>query len=233
MKNFLTKVFSKKPQTETRWTIQPEHQVTLAFTSDGVDYYKFETGYNSYYERYMAAMDRINEIEQRVDAKYLDLYQKTLDEYLRKGDLVNASILNNNLRERRQYIFNVKLLYNLASVWFFDKSENCYTYDYEYAEKKIAKWMKNKELIAFFLQTELAKFMPLPDTVKENMLTYLKGQGLNDLSKLKYHLSNLSDNPKNKELILSIQLQVSELEEYQRQLSGDSQLESTTNLSEA
>jgi len=228
LKNFIKKIFPFLYQ--TRWAVQPEHQVVKAFTSDGVDYYKFETGYNAYYERYMACMDRINEIEQRVDAKYLDSYQKMLDEYLRKGDLVNASILNNNLRERRQYIFNVKLLYNLASVWFFDKTENCYTYDYEYADKKIARWMKDKELLAFFLQTELAKFMPLPDTVKENLEIYLKGQGLKDLSSLKYHLSQLSDNPKNKELILSIQLQVSELEEYQRQILELSPLESTTSL---
>lgn len=225
MKNFIKKIFPFLFQ--TRWAVQPEHQVVKAFTSDGVDYYKFETGYNAYYERYMACMDRINEIEQRVDAKYLDSYQKMLDEYLRKGDLVNASILNNNLRERRQYIFNTKLLYNLASVWFFDKSENCYTYDYEYAEKKIARWMKDKELLAFFLQTELEKFMPLPDTVKENLQTYLKGQGLKDLSSLKYHLSQLSDNPKNKELNLSIQSQVTELEGYLQQHSELSQLEST------
>lgn len=224
MKNaFLTKIFPFIWKVKTNWNVQPEHRVALAFSSGGVDYYKFETGYNSYYERYMAAMDRINEIEQRVDAKYLDIYQKTLDDYLRKGDLVNASILNNNLRERRQYIFNVRLLYNLASVWFFDKSENCYTYDYDYAEKKIAKWMKDKDLLAFFLQTELVKFMPLPDTVKENIMIYLKGQNIQDLSMLKYHLSNLSDNPKNKELISSIQSQVLVLEDCLQQMSESSQ----------
>ncbi len=221
MKNFFKKIFPFLWQ--TRWAVQPGHQVVLAFTSDGVDYYKFETGYNSYYERYMAGMDRINEIEQRVDAKYLDTFQKLLDEYLKKGDLVNCVIANNNLRERRQYIFNVRLLYNLASVWFFDKSENCYTYDYEYAEKKIARWMKDKDLLAFFLQTELMKFMPLPDTVKENLEIYLKGQNLKDLSILRYHLSQLSDNPKNKELISSIQSQVLELEGYLQQLSELSQ----------
>ncbi len=221
MKNLFKKLFPFLWQ--TKWNIQPEHQVVLAFTSDGVDYYKFETGYNSYYDRYMAAMDRINEIEQRVDAKYLDFHQKATDEYLNKGSLTNISILNNNLKERRQYIFNQRLLYNLASVWFFDKSENCYTYDYEYADKKIARWRKDKNLLAFFLQTELAKYMPLPDTVKENLEIYLKGQNLKDLSILRYHLSQLSDNPKNKELISSIQSQVLELEGYLQQLSELSQ----------
>lgn len=226
MKNFFKKIFPFL--WSTKWAVQPEHQVVLAFTSDGVDYYKFESGYNSYYERYMAGMDRISEIEQRVDAKYLDTFQKALQEYVNKGDLHNISILNNNLKDRRQYVFNVKLLYNLASVWFFDKSENCYTYDYEYADKKIARWMKDKDLLAFFLQTELARFMPLPDTVRGNMLTYLKGQGIKDLQTLKYHLSNLSDNPKNKELTLSIQSQVMELEGYLQQLSENYQSESIT-----
>lgn len=223
MKNILAKIFPFIWKIHTTWKIQPEHQVVFAFTSGGVDYYKFATGYNSYYERYMAGTDRLNEIEQRVDAQYMDIYQKSLDEYLRKGDLVNASVLNNNLRERRQYIFNIQLMYNLASVWFFDKSENCYTYDYEYADKKIGRWKKDKDLLAFFLQTELKNFMPLPDIVQENLMTYLKGQGVKDLSILKYHLSQLSDNPKNKELILSIQSQVSELEGYLQILSEDSQ----------
>jgi len=178
----------------------------------------------------MAGMDRINEIEQRVDAKYMDTFQKLLDQYLNKGELSNIAILNNNLRERRQYVFNVELLYNLASVWFFDKSENCYTYDYEYAEKKIARWKKDKDLLAFFLQTELKNYMPLPDIVSKNIMTYLKGQGIKDLQTLKYHLSNLSDNPKNKELISSIQSQVTELEGYLQVLSEDSQLETTTSL---
>lgn len=228
MKNFFKKIFPFL--FKTTWSVQPEHQVVKAFTSNGVDYYKFSTGYNAYYERYMAGMDRINEIEQRVDTKYMDTFQKLLDQYLNKGELSNIAILNNNLRERRQYVFNVELLYNLASVWFFDKSENCYTYDYEYAEKKIARWKKDKDLLAFFLQTELKNYIPLPDIVSKNMLTYLKGQGIKDLQTLKYHLSNLSDNPKNKELILSIQSQVTELEGYLQVLSEDSQLETITSL---
>lgn len=209
----------KKPEpipakTEVKWNHMPEHQVSLAFTTaDGTEYFCFTTGFNSYYERYMAGMDRINEIEQRVDKKYLDDFQKYLDEYINKGDLKNIAILNHNLRERRQYVFNQELLYNLASVWFFDKEENCYTYDYEYADQKIAKWKKEKDVLAFFLQTELINFMPPLNISMDQIAAYTKGGSIKDLQILKYHLSQLSKKSSDKELISTLELQIAELEE--------------------
>jgi hypothetical protein len=178
-------------------------------------------GPDAYYERYMAALDRLSEIEQRVDYRYMDSFQSLLDEYLRKGDLVNASILNQNLRERRKYVFNVELLYNLASVWYFDKNENCYAYNYEYADQKISFWKKHKEALVFFCQSPMREYFPQLDILKDNILTYLKGFAKSDLSILKYHLSELSKTSKNVELISTLNLQIQELEEFQLMISQE------------
>jgi hypothetical protein len=208
--NVLTNIFGKKPE----WKIKPEHQVELAFKgSDGTEYYHMTTGYNSYYERYMAFTDRVAEIEQRIDNAYLKTYLKVQNEYINKGDLRNISIQSKHLEDRMSYVCNVEFLYNLASVWFFDKSENPYTYDYEYADKKIKRWKRDAELLVFFCHTPLKDYMPLPDTLIANIKTYEKGQYLNELSQLKYHLRNISKESKNKEVISMLESRVTELEE--------------------
>jgi hypothetical protein len=208
--NILTNIFGKKPE----WVVKPEHQVEFAFKgSDGTEYYHLTTGYNSYYERYMAFTDRMAEIEQRVDNKYLKTYLKVNKDYLNKGDLVNASIAAKHLEDRMNYICNVELLYNLASVWFFDKSENPYTYDYVYADQKIKRWKRDAELLVFFCQTPLKDYMPLPDTLIANIKTYEKGQYLEEIRQLKFHLRNLSKESKNPETTLMLESRVTELEE--------------------
>lgn len=204
----------QKPKPKIEWHLKPEHQVSLAFTTaDGTEYFHFTTGYNTYVDRYMAGMDRINEIEQRVDKQYLDTFQKLLREYINKGDIRMISILEQNLTDRRTYVFNQELLYNLASVWFFDKNENCYTYDYEYADQKISKWKKEKDLLAFFLQTELVNYMPPLNISMEQLPNYIAGYSIKNLQILKYHLSQLSKKSSDSELISTLQSQIEELEE--------------------
>lgn len=209
--NIIKKLFSFLYKTE--WIVKPSHEIKEVFRIDGEPYYAFVNGPDAYYERYMAGLDRISEIEQRIDRKYLDDFMKLMKEYISKGDLYNASIVIRNLEDRRNYVFNQELLYNLASVWYFSKDENCYTYNYEFADQKIQKWKKHPEALAFFLQSPMKEYFPLSDTLKENILNYLKGANLNDLSILKYHLSELSKTSKNEELISTLKLQIQELEE--------------------
>ncbi len=207
--NLLNKIFPRKLD----WHVKPEHQVEFAFKGiDGTEYYHFTTGYNGYYERYMAFTDRLAEIEQRVDNKYLKLYLKTLKEYGKKGEIGEIFILSQHLEDRMDYICNVEFIYNLASVWFFDKSENPYTYDYGYADKKIRKWKADKDLLSFFLKTPLRAYIPLPDTLIESIKTFEKGQYISELSTSKYHLRNLSKGIKNLEAISMLQSRVTELE---------------------
>lgn len=209
----LNNLFKRNPkEIKPDWLVNPDVQTRYVFTSNGVEYYEFTNGYNMYYERYMAAQDRLNEIEQRCDKKYLDIYQDLLDDYLKKGDLVNIAILNKNLRDLREYVFNVNLLYNLAAVWYFDKNENPFTFDHEYCDKKIVDWKKDKEALSFFLQSPIREYLPQLNISKEDLRVYIMGLSLKELSTLKYHLSNQLKDEKNKDLISMLQLQIEGME---------------------
>lgn len=198
----------------TAWNVQPGHEVEKAFTSNGVEYFCFSNGMNAYFERYQAAMDAINQLELRVDRRYLELHVELTKDYIRAGKLDMVAVLNRNLEERMNHISNVDMLYALASVWYFSKEENVYTYNHEYAEKKIAAWRKDKEVLAFFFKSPLRRYMPLEDTFIENTLpTFTKGQRLQLKAALNYHLSNLREGKENAGLRSKILSQIQALDE--------------------
>lgn len=193
------------------WRIPPEAEVVEAFEHDGVKYYQFATGFTMYVERYHAGIDRMNEIEMRCDKNYLDNFQKMLSEYLKRGDLEAIAILNHNLRDLRSYVCNVELMWNLASVWYFTADENPMGYDYEVADKKIKAWKKSKDLEAFFLRSPIMDFLPPMPTSLESTPDYIHGQRLKELLTLEFHLSRLSKESKDSELISKLKLQTEEL----------------------
>lgn len=198
---------------KTQWVTQPGHETEYAFESGGVSYYCFSDNFNAYYERYMAAMDAINSLEQRVTREYLERHTTLVDEYVNAGKLSLIAVCNHNLRERMQHICNVDLLYQLASVWYFSKEENCYTWNPEIAERKIAQWKKDKEVLSFFLQSPLKLYMPLPNSFNEILLTqYTQGQNLEELSALRFHLLQITETPKNKDLRSILLSKIAQLE---------------------
>lgn len=198
---------------KTDWHTKPDQEIRLAFTgSDGTEYYEFVNGYSCYYERYAAILDRLNEIECKVDKAFMDSFQTAMTEYLNKGDLVNASVCLQNLKDRRQYVFNQELLYDLATVWYFDKSENCYSYNPEYAEIKKKRWKNEEGRLSFFLQSHIGKYMPLPKDWEMSLVNLEAAVNQSTLTALKFHLSNIFENPKDKEKVSKLKLQVEELE---------------------
>lgn len=56
--------------------------------------------------------------------------------------------------------------------------------------------------------------MPLPDSLNENLLTqYTKGQNLEELSTLRYHLLQITETPKNKDLRSILLSKIAQLEQ--------------------
>ncbi|MES2731711.1 MAG: hypothetical protein V4714_08180 [Bacteroidota bacterium] len=198
---------------KTSWKLKPEHEVELAFVSDGVEYFCFTNGFDVYSERYAAAADAINMLEMRVNREYLKTMIGLHKEYTRKGQNDNCAILIHHLEERMNHISNEELFLQLAAVWYFDKQENCYVYNPEYGEKKIARWRKDKELLSFFLQGQLSQFMPLLPSSIPHIQNYTKETNLELLRMLRFHLSSQSESSSNKDLISSIKLQILKLEE--------------------
>lgn len=193
--------------------LQTEHEVELVFVSGDVEYYKFVNEFKIPYVRAMAAMDIYRAFEEKVDAKYQKIAYAAIIELLRKGDNIGAGRVAQNSLERMENITNVDLMYKLASVLYFDASENPYSYDTEYAEKKIKLWRKDNDIESFFLKTPLSDYLPSFNGLGTNITQYTVAQRKLLILDLKSLLLTLSAGNRTSELTLTLRSQIEELEE--------------------
>lgn len=202
----------------TRFHVMPEHEVELAFTHEGIDYYTFTNSFDMCSERYACAIDFINTLEMKVTREQLVIFTDLIDSYVNSGKLSLISVVNHNIKQRLNHICNEELFLQLAAVFYFDKSENCYVYNHEYGAKKIERWRKDRELLSFFFRGPIGRFTPLTDTFLQTLPTYTKAQRLEELGVLKYHLSLQSENSNNAALRSTIQSKILLLESLLTQL---------------
>lgn len=151
-----------------------KYRIEYAFTSGGRKYYRFADIANLPYERGLMAADVYNELEMRCDRDFLIKFVDTMEDLLHQQriDIFTINKLNEILKHRLQMTTHVDLLYKLASVVYFDKTENPYVYEPAYAEKKIAKWRKDKGVQDFFMQKPLLELIPSLENVNTDLDTY-------------------------------------------------------------
>lgn len=151
-----------------------KYRIEYAFTCSGTKYYRFADITNLPYERGLMALVAYNELDMRCSRDFLIRYQGAIDDILhqQKIDIFKIQQLNELLKQRLRMPTDVDLLYKLASICFFDKSENPAVYEPAYAEKKIAKWRKDKGVRDFFMQTPLLELMPFLKSVNTDLDTF-------------------------------------------------------------
>ncbi len=151
-----------------------KYRIEYAFTCGRTKYYRFADITNLPYERGLMALVAYNELDMRCSRDFLIRYQGAIDDILhqQKIDIFKIQQLNELLKQRLQMPTDVDLLYKLASICFFDKSENPAVYEPAYAEKKIAKWRKDKGVRDFFMQTPLLELMPFLKSVNTDLDTF-------------------------------------------------------------
>lgn len=151
-----------------------KYRIEYAFTCGGTKYYRFADITNLPYERGLMAMNVYNEVGMRCDRNFLVRYADTIDKLLheQKIDIFKIQQLNEVLKQRLTMTTDTDLLYKLASICFFDKTENPAVYEPAYAEKKIAKWRKDKGVRDFFMQKPLLELMPFLQSVDTDLDTY-------------------------------------------------------------
>lgn len=151
-----------------------KYRIEYAFTCGGTKYYRFADIANLPYERGLMAADVYNELEMRCDRDFLIKFVDTMEDLLHQQriDIFTINKLNEILKHRLQMTTHVDLLYKLASVVYFDKTENPYVYEPAYAEKKIAKWRKDKGVQDFFMQKPLLELIPSLENVNTDLDTY-------------------------------------------------------------
>lgn len=151
-----------------------KYRIEYAFTCGGTKYYRFADITNLPYERGLMALHVYNEVDMRCSRQFLLHYADTIDKLLheQKIDIFKINQLNEILKQRLTLTTDTELLYKLASVCFFDKTENPAVYEPDYAEKKIAKWRKDKGVRDFFMQKPLLELMPFLLNVDTDLDTY-------------------------------------------------------------
>lgn len=98
------------------------------------------------------------------------------------------------LKERAEYIFEPVTLMKLASVVYFDATEDPDIYDAKYGAKKIKRWSSDPTL--FFSLTPIAELIPYSPKRDVDIRTYL----LTLLKVIGFQLDNLLSNISSREL---------------------------------
>ncbi len=194
---FLTNILAKfkgKPKAASDIWKDNEGVINFAFSAGGKDYYCFDDLINKPYKRALAAIDFYRELSMNVDKEYLKLHYAKAKEILSGKainiqDIIKLTQINEFLGER---LFKLgpspDLIYKLASVVYFDKSENPTNYDFKFNQEKIKGWKKEFPDGSFFLQKPIKTLVPFLNESQESLNTYLQvWAGIESL-----HLESLS-----------------------------------------
>lgn len=166
--------------------------IEYAFTVNGTDYYRFCDTFSMPPVRALKSVTFFEEARARVDDEYLDMHTKAMDHLFAQQviDVFKMKTLNEQIKDRRAWKMPpLRMLYRVASVMYFDKTEHPANYDFEYNQKKIDNWKKHGNPgIDFFLQMPLVDLMPFLTEPEGNLRMY--SAIVEELDQI--HLANLS-----------------------------------------
>lgn len=155
--------------------VQDKQKLTKAFVYQGKTYWMFDDIATIPSIRGLEALDCYDVFNMRCTKEYLTYWTEAAEKILsdnKKIKLIDLGILVKQLQERLKMIPVSDHIYKIASVVFFDESENPYHFDREYNRKKIELWKQDPEVLSFFLQTPLSSLIPYLDSQKANLQIY-------------------------------------------------------------
>jgi hypothetical protein len=173
--------------------LQPGHNLVFAFSSGGTDYFEFDDVFSMYSLRALTALNFYEKFNQRCSREYLLKHIEAVEKIMsdtKSFSVGKLAILNKQLKERVNLIFDEDLAYELASVIYMDKTEDPYVYDFNYGRKKIEKWKKENSVESFFLRQPLTKLIPSLKDFQGDLRSYstvakkIKEQHLESISSM-------------------------------------------------
>lgn len=168
---------------------------------DGTQYYKFDDFNNIPCDRGFHALSFYNEMDMRCDKAFLLAALTGITNELNKDaklDKVKIGNIISVLKERVEFIIEPECLYNLASVVYFDATENPYRYDYKYGREKVQKF-KSEEMESFFLRQPIAALIPSINLSGGDLSLYLQIQEKVNRQQLKNIFTTLLPGDKSNE----------------------------------
>jgi hypothetical protein len=178
-----------------------KHIIKHAFDVGGVPYFEFDTMANLPWKRAMQVMSIYEEMNSKCDKFYLQKHTEAIDAILTKKrialpEMAQLSALNEQMKERLNWVISEDLIYKLAAVVFFDANENPDAYEWQYAAKKIEYWKKTEGVQDFFLHEPIQRLNPFLSDSATNFPLYSEAQMKLDLAQLENIYTKLLDKPK-------------------------------------
>jgi hypothetical protein len=153
--------------------------VEPAFTVNGVTYYRFIKETSIPWGRYMFMQTFLIEQELRMNLNQLNGYVQKL-KYAIQGkpgtlDVITMVRVIGQMESRVELAFEVDTTYRLASVMYFDDTEDLYTYDKTHNDVKIALW-KEAKAVDFFYTRPMSELLGLINSSPEDLQTFIEQQ---------------------------------------------------------
>lgn len=151
--------------------------IEFAFQVGGRKYYRFVKDYKCPTGRFKFIDAFLYEAELRMNLKMLNAY---CDRMLKELDGTAGQIRISELikcvwsiQSRCKLAFSPETIERLASVVYFDETEDLSDFSEEYGNKKIAIWRKH-DFIGFFLTKPIIELLNLNGFSEASFQTYLK-----------------------------------------------------------
>lgn len=172
----------KKPIAKPAFNIHHEdvkHKIEKAFKSGTTQYYKFIEDAQIPSGRYKYIYAFLKEADLRMSLETLKQYIETLKNILNGGGKKNQINVGDiwrivlNIESRIVLAFEPASIERLASVIYFDDTEELSTYSKDYGQAKINLWSKNKTA-DFFLTKPIVELLGLKNISLTSLEDYLK-----------------------------------------------------------
>lgn len=147
---------------------------------NGVQYYRFKKEISMPWGRYMYLQTFLSEAALRMSTDLLKKYMENLTKILNgnKGviELGKAFQIIGQIQSRCELAFETETTYRLASVLYFDDTEDLYSYDKAYNDLKIQSWKEAKTL-DFFYMMPMTVYLNLSDLSPQDLQTFIERSG--------------------------------------------------------
>lgn len=153
-------------------------KIEFAFECGGIKFFHFSDDFRIPTGRYKWIMNYLREVDLRCD---LDTMKKDVTDAIawldgsKKGtiSITNAGIILNKILGRLNLAFEPETIKRLASVTYFDDTEDLSDFDQNKGKEKIELWEKHKSL-DFFLTKPMSELLGLKNISQESLLVYIK-----------------------------------------------------------
>jgi hypothetical protein len=203
-------------------------QIEFAFTSGGVNYFKFVTEVNVPFQRAVAARDIFTEELWQINPDFLRGWNNGLINLLmdkkKKDDkkLYEVGVMASRLKEQMEMSVSLLRQLKLATVVYFDEQENPLDYQYPYNKAKLEHWMKSNDVEGFFLNLPEYAYLPSLTEYSTNFPTYLQAETLQSLNNLKHIIGLQLPDSTDSDLMSNLESQVEMLSSLNTWSKGQS-----------